>query len=231
MKIFIDPGHGGNDPGAIGIKGTKEAAVVLKIAKKLKEILLKEGFETVMSRESDVAVSLNKRAEMANQAYADLFLSIHCNGFANSAAKGTEVYSCPGDDMGKTLASKMSEGVSSALGTNNRGAKEEKFAVLRLSKMTAVLIETAFITNVAEEEMMQKEEFYDKVALAIANSIFSTLGIPEKPCETSQHWGFKHLESLQSKGFIKNPEIWGNMETAPTTAMVLALVDKITEVI
>ena len=150
---------------------------------------------------------------------------------ADSGAKGTEVYSCPGDDKGETLAKKICDEICGALGTNNRGNKQEKFAVLRLSKMPAVLIETAFITNADEEEMMQKEDFYNKTATAIANGIFTTLGITPKKNDTLAHWGMKHLESLQKKGYIKNPDIWGNMDEPPSVAMVLALIDKITEVI
>lgn len=228
MKIFIDPGHGGKDPGAIGIKGTRECDVVLGIALELRKLLEKAGVETVLSRESDKTLSLSERAGLANESRADLFISIHCNGFTNSGAKGTEVFAYNGDGKGVKLAGNILEEVCAELGTVNRGVKTENFAVLRLTAMTAVLIETAFITNAAEEEMMREAGFAAKMAGAVAKGIYKYGGISVNKAE---HWGETHLKSLQEKGYINSPELWRDFEGVPTNAMVLALADKITEVI
>lgn len=92
-KVAIDAGHGGRDSGAIGKKGAKEKDVALSIAKALAARLSREGFEVVMTRTSDVFVSLEERARIANEAKADLFISVHCNSAASAELRGIETYS------------------------------------------------------------------------------------------------------------------------------------------
>ncbi len=228
MKIFIDPGHGGNDPGAIGIKGTYESNVVLKIALELGKILESMGFQTEFSRTTDETVTLAKRAEMGNKTDADLFISIHCNGFLNSSASGTEVYSYPGNVKGEQLASVLSKKISEKFSLKNRGAKKENFAVLRLSNMPAVLIETAFITNPAEEDLMNSPGFSGEMANTIAEAVAEYFGVIYTP-DVTPHWAKIHLDNLVEKGYINSPEQWSQFDTKITYAMVLALIDKITE--
>lgn len=228
MKIFIDPGHGGNDPGAIGAAGTRESNVVLGAGLELEKILKSAGFETAMSRRTDMEISLANRAELANSTEADLFISIHCNGFTNSGARGTEVYSYMGNSEGEKLSKTVLECLCDELGTLNRGTKKENFAVLRLTKMPAILIETAFITNPEEEQMMLEEGFSERAAKAIAEGVFKYLGIMN-PLENTEHWGKQYLDSLIKKGYINTPELWAEFEESPTNAMILALIDKITE--
>ncbi len=92
-KIVIDPGHGGKDPGAIGPSGLQEKKVNLDIAKRLKRILKKEGIEVIMTRESDVFISLPRRTEIASQSNADLFVSVHANSSPVRGVNGMEVFS------------------------------------------------------------------------------------------------------------------------------------------
>jgi len=91
--IVIDAGHGGYDPGAIGISGLKEKLVVLDIAKRVKVMLDKKGFETRMTRSSDSFISLKKRTEIASCEKADLFISIHANSSPSKSVHGIEVFS------------------------------------------------------------------------------------------------------------------------------------------
>ncbi len=92
-KILIDAGHGGHDPGGIGVSGTKEKDVVLDIAKRLKRNLEEKGFSVAMTRETDKFLTLEERANLANQKDIGLFLSIHANIADSSRVKGLEVYS------------------------------------------------------------------------------------------------------------------------------------------
>lgn len=148
-KVFIDPGHGGSDPGAVG-HGLKESEIVLNIAKKLGSLLTSTGIAVKYSRESDVYVDLAERARLANEWGADLFVSVHTNAF-NGSSYGTECYMHPDDTLEtKQLSTNVANTISSKLGLYNRGHKEADFAVLRLSKMPAILIETAFIDNEKE---------------------------------------------------------------------------------
>ena len=91
-RIVIDPGHGGKDPGAVGF-GLKEKDIVLKVAKKIKRILEeKKGYEVLLTRDSDVSLSLEERTAIANTKEADLFLSIHVNAHPEEAVRGVETF-------------------------------------------------------------------------------------------------------------------------------------------
>jgi N-acetylmuramoyl-L-alanine amidase len=91
-KVVIDPGHGGNDPGAIGRNGLKEKDVNLDIAKKLSVLLRAEGVRTVLTRSTDKFIPLSARVNIANRSGADLFISIHSNAARSRSLSGFEVY-------------------------------------------------------------------------------------------------------------------------------------------
>ena len=171
-KVFIDPGHGGTDPGASG-NGLYEKEVVLSISKKVRNILISKGFEVELSRSTDQYVSLSDRAAQANAWDADLFVSIHCNSATSSSANGTECYTYPtANTSTKSLSKNMASALASKLGLTNRGHKEANFAVLRLSNMPAILIETAFINNANDASKLKTRE--NDFASAIANQIANT---------------------------------------------------------
>ena len=171
-KVFIDPGHGGTDPGASG-NGLYEKEVVLSISKKVRNILISKGFEVELSRSKDQYVSLSDRAAQANAWDADLFVSIHCNSATSSSANGTECYTYPtANTSTKSLSKNMASALASKLGLTNRGHKEANFAVLRLSNMPAFLIETAFINNANDASKLKTRE--NDFASAIANQIANT---------------------------------------------------------
>ena len=171
-KVFIDPDHGGTDPGASG-NGLYEKEVVLSISKKVRNILISKGFEVELSRSKDQYVSLSDRAAQANAWDADLFVSIHCNSATSSSANGTECYTYPtANTSTKSLSKNMASALASKLGLTNRGHKEANFAVLRLSNMPAILIETAFINNANDASKLKTRE--NDFASAIANQIANT---------------------------------------------------------
>jgi len=91
-RVVLDPGHGGQDPGAIGRKGQKEKDVVLAVATELKDLLVANGLEVFMTRESDIYVPLENRTVIANQQKADLFVSIHANANRNRKKKGVQTF-------------------------------------------------------------------------------------------------------------------------------------------
>jgi len=91
-RVMIDPGHGGRDSGAIGPDGTREKDVTLAVAQKLAQDLKAQGLEVLLSRNDDRFVALEERAAFANQAKADLFISIHCNAARDRKLRGTETY-------------------------------------------------------------------------------------------------------------------------------------------
>ena len=92
QRVVLDPGHGGEDPGAIGKKGLKEKDVVLAVATELKTLLAAKGLEVIMTRESDISIPLENRPVIANQQKADLFISIHANANRNRKRKGVQAF-------------------------------------------------------------------------------------------------------------------------------------------
>lgn len=187
MKIFIDAGHNpqGKDTGAEGF-GLKEQDVAFHIAKKLSELLAGAGADTKLSRSAitdvisyDLNTSLNARAAMANAINADLFLSIHCNSFALKTPSGTECHVYDKSSSVYGLASEITNSICESLKTKNRGVKISKgLAVLRKTKMPAILIETAFISNPSDAEKLRNTEAF---ALAIFKAIKNHYGLEEKP--------------------------------------------------
>jgi len=111
MKVCIDPGHGGSQPGAVGYFGTKEKDITLQVALQLRDVLKNAGVEVVMTRESDKDVrtakqpnELQARCDVANNSKADVFVSVHCNAADDRTAHGTETWYYPKDAKSKTLA-------------------------------------------------------------------------------------------------------------------------------
>jgi len=90
--VVIDPGHGGEDPGAVGHRGTLEKNVVLSIAKKLHRILKKRGYEAFLTRKGDYFISLKDRGRIAKEYGADIFISIHADASKSRGVRGTSVY-------------------------------------------------------------------------------------------------------------------------------------------
>lgn len=123
-RVVLDPGHGGHDPGAIGVRGTHEKDITLDIAKELARQLRKaRGLEAVLTRETDVFLSLGKRVEIARTARAELFISIHADSAPNPNARGLSAY---------TLSEKATDAFAEALAQQENladrlGVAEEQF--------------------------------------------------------------------------------------------------------
>ena len=210
-KGAIDPGHGGKDPGAIGPTGVQEKVVNLAVARKV-AVLLQPVMTVVLTRDTDkslganVSADLTARANVANQAGADVFVSIHCNSATDPAAHGTETHCYLGSVRGKTLAQMIQKRLVSALGLTDRGVKESNFAVLRQSKMPSALVELAFISNPTEEALLQSEDFQDRTAKAIAQGVCDFLGVelpettPNQP--GPEQWKLDIIRDAKKAGLI-----------------------------
>lgn len=172
-KVAIDPGHGGDDPGAIGYTGKEEKVVTLAVGLKVRDLLESYGYEIVMTRITDKTLSLQERCDIANNSKADFFISIHANSFYDPSANGTETYSYFANDMGGEIAKLIQSKLVSALGLTNRGHKTNDFYVLKNTNMPAALAELAFISNEREEQLLFTESFQDKAARAIVDGILA----------------------------------------------------------
>lgn len=172
MRIFIDPGHGGNDPGAVNTEyNISEAQINLDVAEKLDVILKNRGYETMLSRDGDYYVTLSNRAERANNWYANYFISIHCNSAADTSANGTETLYYISSQAGEAYANEIQIQLVLQNGLRDRGIKPRNLAVLRLTNMTSALAELAFISNPNEAYLLSQPDFRSKCAQGIADGI------------------------------------------------------------
>jgi len=180
MKITIDPGHGGSDSGATA-NGLKEKDIVLNVAKKLKSILINdyENVSIQMTRDSDVFVELNKRANLANDWGANYFVSIHVNA---GGGHGFESYIYNGNVSSNTInyRSIIHDEIISQLGFYDRGKKEANFAVLRETNMPAILLENLFIDNKEDANWLKSDENLKRLAIATAEGIAKALKLKKK---------------------------------------------------
>ena len=178
--ITIDAGHGGTDPGAIGKQGTKEKEINLKVAEKVKELLLEKGARVTMTRTSDVDVcgsnatdaqELQARVDVAQNNDADLFVSLHCNASINRDVGGFSSYYFPKTEYDKMAAEAIQGNITKKFGLDDLGVRQASFYVNKRSNMPTVLVEMAFISNEKEEKLLRSNWFQGKLAKTIADGI------------------------------------------------------------
>jgi N-acetylmuramoyl-L-alanine amidase len=172
MNIFVNAGHATTyDCGAVGASGSKESDINLKIAKVTANALKQAGQKVTLYQQQRKLADVTAKA---NQSKADLFVSIHCNGSANTDANGTETWHYTGCPIGAKYAKAIQAELVKTLGTKDRGVKESSsLYVLRKTIMPAVLVEVAFITNRDEEKLILAN--IGRIGEAIAKAILKTL--------------------------------------------------------
>ena len=171
MKIFIDAGHGGSNPGAVGPNGLKESDVNLDVALRLGRLLSSRNYEVKYSRISNINIGLRERATLANQWGADYFISIHCNSNINPIYKGTSTYYYRPNTVASNLALTVNNSLVSMIQTPDLGTFQANFAVLRYTIMPAILVELAFISNPQEAALLATSSFRENCAIRIFNGI------------------------------------------------------------
>lgn len=185
FKVVIDPGHGGPDPGAIGIRGLRETDVVLDVSLQLARLLEARGVVVEMTRTSDIDVDLPPRVALANQSGADAFISIHANALslARPDVNGIEsFYFATGSQAG--LSRRLADAVQQQMlaispGTPDRGVKAARFFVIRRATMPSTLVEMGFVTGQLDASRLREPDFRRRMALALAAGILNYLrGMP-----------------------------------------------------
>lgn len=175
MKIFLNPGHGGKDPGAVGKNGTKEAQIVAEIAEILRKRLVLNYYPVeVYQQEKSLAEVVRKE----NASKATIFISIHCNSHKKPEAHGLEVWYYEGSHKGMQLARIMQEQLVNGTGLTDRGIKSSAgLYVLRKTTAPAILIELPFISNPIEEQYLlsNKKKLADCIWEAI--KIYNQTGL------------------------------------------------------
>ncbi len=178
MKICIDPGHGGIDPGALGRCNDCDLCendIALHIGLLLEKALLQAGHTPYMTRRIDRTLSLAARSQFANRYHADLFVSIHCNAAYQATADGIETWIHPFSTVGRKFADPIQASLMALFPDHkDRGVKEANFHVLRETAMPAVLVETEFISNPNQADFLSKDENQRRIAQAIVEGISHT---------------------------------------------------------
>ncbi|TFJ94352.1 N-acetylmuramoyl-L-alanine amidase [Lentibacillus salicampi] len=183
MKLYLDPGHGGTDPGAQG-NGLNEKNINLDIARRIRDILEREYRDAYvrMSRTDDSSISLSGRTNEANSWGADYFLSIHCNSF-NGAAQGYEDYihsSLPDSSETADYQHTMHVEITKVNQLRNRGKKKANFHVLRETAMPALLTENGFIDNAEDADLMKDPSWRQTVARGHVNGLAKVFNLKKK---------------------------------------------------
>lgn len=179
VLVMIDPGHGGRDPGAIGLGGTREVDVIMPIAKRVAAILESNGIRTKLTRTSDYFVGLDERVDMSDRANATVFVSIHANSIEGRPdVNGLETYYY-GPEGGK-LADVVHRNVLSIVTSKsfyigNRNVRRARFLVLRKSNVPAILVETGYLTSEAEVARLRRDDYQATQAEGIARGIMEYL--------------------------------------------------------
>jgi N-acetylmuramoyl-L-alanine amidase len=214
VRVMIDPGHGGKDPGAIGPTGLREKDVVLSIGRMVRDKLARsEDYEVRMTRDRDVFLPLEERTAMANRSRADIFVSLHINASRNRRANGISTYVLSRgasnredlelaarengvpvaklkgvkfiiDDMftgaRKNESLRLAKTVNDAIyrnistryrGHQNLGLKQAPFFVLVGARMTAVLVESSFISNAQEETHLRDPAYLERIADGVVEAV------------------------------------------------------------
>ena len=205
-KIFVDPGHGGSDSGAVGPTGLKESNVALRTSLSLKEFLVNTGgAQTLLSRESDTYPTLADRVNAANNWSADRFISVHYNAVSDRSVNGTEtLYYTYGSETSKDLAQKLQNRLVEAMGLNNRGIKpRDNLYVLKNTRMPAALTESSFISNTYEEARLKNSDYISKIGRAHYYGIADHFGVDPNPAPPPPQ------KPLAGKIFMLDPQSGG----------------------
>nr|WP_228056523.1 N-acetylmuramoyl-L-alanine amidase [Microcoleus sp. LEGE 07076] len=168
--VAIDPGHGGRDPGAVGIQGIQEKEIVLDISYQVARLLEQQGVQAVMTRTDDSEIDLEPRVSLAERVNATLFVSIHANAINLSRPdiSGIETYYF---DNGKDLARVIHASILDGTGATDRRVRQARFYVLRKSSMPSVLLEVGFVTGAEDAAKLSDPAYRSQMAASIARGI------------------------------------------------------------
>ena len=179
MKWYLDFGHGGKDPGALGSNKTKESETVLKIGMIIKNNLEKASEKIITTRTDDTYYSLDYRSSKANKENCNYFVSIHMNSSTNKSVKGCEAWVYDEKSKLYPLANNLCSNLSKTLNTPNRFVKISKeFSVLRKTNMPAIIIEVDFISNSTVEASCTTDKYIKDIANSISSTLLSFVNKP-----------------------------------------------------
>jgi len=167
--IVIDAGHGGHDRGGVPRQRVGEKGLTLDVSQRLRRVLEANGYRVIMTRNSDVFISLGQRTSVANSYRNATFVSVHFNSAPRVGANGIETYYYRRDSA--NLAANIHRNVVAIAPTENRGIRRRGYFVLRRTSIPSVLVECGFLTNPFEARQALNPTYRQKLAEAIARGI------------------------------------------------------------
>lgn len=179
--VVIDAGHGGYDPGKIGVNKALEKDINLQISEKIKRYLEESGIEVVMTREKDIMeetklTDMQKRVSLINKTKPVIAVSIHQNSYSDSSVTGAQVFYYKGSEVGKEAAILMQEELKKLNSENVREIKENNnFYMLKKTKVPTIIVECGFLSNAQEAEKLVSEEYQEVLAETISGGIIKWL--------------------------------------------------------
>ena len=186
--IVLDPGHGGSDPGKVGVNGVLEKELNLQIAMLVKESLEKKNIQVIMTRTSDEMLcphdtdnrkreDMRKRVEMINDANPILAVSIHQNSYTDPTVSGAQVFYYFESEEGKRMAELMQKALLEVDVNNKRAAKaNDNYYLLKKTNVPTIIVECGFLSNPSEAEKLKTKEYQESIANAIVNGIETCIG-------------------------------------------------------
>jgi N-acetylmuramoyl-L-alanine amidase len=178
FRVVIDPGHGGPDPGAVGIGGLRETDVVLDVGLQVARLLQARGVQVVLTRTSEVDVDLPPRVALANSSGADVFVSLHANALSMDRpdVNGIETFFFAGGRSQSLAEAIQQQLMAVSPGTPDRGARPGRFFVIRRTVMPSALAEMGFVTGEIDAPRLADPAYRRRLAQAVAAGILTYLG-------------------------------------------------------
>lgn len=185
--VVIDSGHGGNDPGKIGINDAKEKDINLQIAQKVKALLEEKGVKVVMTREDDSTLAketdtnkkvqdMKARVELINNTAPDIAVSIHQNSYQDASVHGAQVFYYTHSEEGEKVATIMQKALLAVDKDNHRQAKEDNtYYLLKRTEVPTIIVECGFLSNPEEADKLVTEDYQQQIAEAIVQGITTCL--------------------------------------------------------
>lgn len=186
ITIIVDPGHGGRDPGKVGVNGALEKDINLCIALKLKQFLELNDINVIMTREEDIglysesdsnrkAADMRKRVEIIKNSDAVVAISIHQNSFPQEDQKGAQVFYYKSSDTSKEYAEIMQAQIKKTLKDGNRrkAKSNDNYYMLKKTDCPIVIVECGYLTNNEEAALLIDEKYQEKMAWAIHLGLIS----------------------------------------------------------
>lgn len=191
--VVIDAGHGGSDPGKVGINGVNEKDINLQIAEYLKQYLEASNIEVVMTRESDAGLNdadasnkkvqdMKRRIELIDETVPAITVSIHQNSYPEEYVHGAQVFYYTGSKEGQALAQSIQEELAAKVDPENKRQVKanDSYYLLKKTGIPIVIVECGFLSNSAEAEKLCTEAYQKRVAWAIHMGILRYLNSLEK---------------------------------------------------